>query len=393
MDDRTALISLILAGGALAPRHRLLAHPDGPACAVLAGPATWKAAGCTPAQCRGLALPDDATLARVIDWLAQPDHYLLPLHHPALPDALRQMEQAPLALFVDGDPARLAQPAVAVVGSRSPTPSGRALATVFSTAFVRCGLTVLSGLAAGVDGAAHQAALQAGGDTVAIVGNGLDQVFPPHHRELQARIAARGAVVSEYAPGTAPRPAHFPARNRLVATLALATLVVEAAQRSGALITARLAAEAGREVCAIPGSVRNPRAQGCHRLIREGAALVESPDEVVALLAPALLRAYPQYRTDALQTLAPDPTEQGRRRRLPPSLAGNADYQRLWKALDHDPIPMDSVISRSGLTAVQLSSMLLAMELAGIVVCEHGRYCRNPGFPTSTASKTQAEGQ
>ncbi|MGD5182324.1 DNA-processing protein DprA, partial [Xanthomonas citri pv. citri] len=141
--------------------------------------------------------------------------------------------------------------------------------------FARTGLTVLSGLAAGIDGAAHEAALNAGGTTVAIVGNGLDEVYPPHHRHLQATIATRGAVVSEYAPGTSSRPAHFPARNRLVAALGLATLVVEAAMRSGALITARLAAEAGREVCAIPGSVRNPRAQGCHRLIRDGAALVE----------------------------------------------------------------------------------------------------------------------
>ena len=391
MDDHSALITLILAHGALGPRHRLAFHEDGPAQALRAGPSLWKAVGCTPAQRDWLAQPDGAAVERTLRWLEHPDHHLLP--RPVLPAPLREMEEAPLALFVEGDPSHLAQPLVAVVGSRSPTPSGRALATEFSTAFVRTGLAVLSGLAAGIDGAAHEAALRAGGTTVAIVGNGLDEVYPPHHRDLQAAIAGQGAVVSEYAPGTPSRPAHFPARNRLVAVLGLATLVVEAAQRSGALITARLAAEAGREVCAIPGSVRNPRAQGCHRLIREGAALVETPEEVFALLAPALGRAFPELAADGLQKPVRGPTERGRQQRLPPSLAGNADYQCLWKVLDHDPTPMDSLITRSGLTAVQLSSMLLAMELAGIVVCEHGRYCRNPGFPTSTASKTQAEGQ
>ena len=391
MDDRAALITLILANGALGPRHRLAFHEAGPAQALRAGPMLWKAVGCTPAQRARLAQPDHTAIDRTLRWLDPPGHHLLPL--PALPLPLRVMAEAPLALFVHGDPGHLAQPLVAVVGSRSPTPSGRALAAEFSTAFARTGLTVLSGLAAGIDGAAHEAALNAGGTTVAIVGNGLDEVYPPHHRHLQATIATRGAVVSEYAPGTSSRPAHFPARNRLVATLGLATLVVEAAKRSGALITARLAAEAGREVCAIPGSVRNPRAQGCHRLIREGAALVETPEEVFALLAPALSRDFPALAAGDLQKPVTGPTERGRQHALPPSLAGNADYQCLWKALDHDPTPMDCLIRRSGLTAVQLSSMLLAMELAGIVVCEHGRYCRNPGFPTSTASKTQAEGQ
>lgn len=167
-----------------------------------------------------------------------------------------------------------------------------------------------------------------------------------------------------------------------MAGLALATVVIEAANRSGALITARLAGEAGREVCALPGSVRNPRAAGCHRLIRDGAALVETPGEVMALIAAQLATALPD-----LQSRRQAPTEQGRRAHLPAHLASEPDYQTLWKALDHDPIPMDSLIMHCGLTAARLSSMLLAMELAGIVVCEHGRYCRNPGFPTSTASR------
>jgi len=388
MDDTSALLTLILAGGSLAPRHALARHPQGCAAAVLAGPAAWRAAGCTPAQRRLLALPDQAALIHARAFLALPDHHLVGCDDPRFPPALRDIPEPPLALFVHGDPQCLQHPAIAVVGSRSPTPSGRALAAEFSTAFVHAGLSVCSGLAAGIDGAAHQAALTAGGLTTAIVGNGLDQPFPSHHRGLQQQIACHGAVASEYAPGTPPRPAHFPARNRLVATLALATVVVEAAQRSGALITARLAVEAGREVCAIPGSVRNPRARGCHRLIRDGAALVESPEEVLGLIAPDLAQVMPD-----LQSRLAAPSSGRQPRRLPAPFAGDPHYQCLWKALDYDPIPMDSLITRCGLTAVQLSSMLLPMELAGIVVCEHGRYCRNPGFPTSTASKTQAEGQ
>lgn len=389
MDDPTdALLALILAGGALAPRHALARSRPTLAAALHAGPAAWRQAGCTPAQRRRLACPDRATMHAAQAWLASPGHHLLAFADERFPPLLRAVPDPPLALFVHGDPLRLWLPSVAVVGSRSPTPTGRALAAEFSGAFVRAGLAVASGLAAGVDACAHQAALDAGGTTVAVIGNGPDIVYPPHHVGLQAAVAADGALASEYLPGTPARPGHFPARNRLVAGLALATVVIEAANRSGALITARLAAEAGREVCALPGSVRNPRAAGCHRLIRDGAALVETPEEVLAMIRPALVEALP-----ALRRRLRAPTEQGRRIRLPASLASDPDYQTLWKALDHDPTPMDSLSARSGLTAAQLSSMLLAMELAGIVVCEHGRYCRNPGFPTSTASLTQAEGQ
>ncbi|MBA8681392.1 DNA-protecting protein DprA [Stenotrophomonas tumulicola] len=386
--DTVALLTLILAGGSLAPRRALARSRPTLASAINAGPVAWRQAGCSAAQQKRLAAPDHALLETGLDWLQRPDHHLLALDDPRFPPLLHDIPEPPLALFIHGDPSRLWLPAVAVVGSRSPTPSGRALAAEFSRAFAQAGMAVVSGLAAGIDAAAHQAVLEVAGVTVAVIGNGPDSVYPPHHRRLQASVAALGAVASEYPPGTPARPAYFPARNRLVAGLSLVTVVIEAANRSGALITARLAAEAGREVCALPGSVRNPRAAGCHRLIRDGAALVETPDEVLALVAPALAHSLP-----ALQKHLHAPTEQGRRAHLPASLASEPDYQNLWKALDHDPTPMDSLITRCGLTAARLSSMLLAMELAGIVVCEHGRYCRNPGFPTSTASLTQAEGQ
>ena len=225
-----------------------------------------------------------------------------------------------------------------------------------------------------MDAAAHQAALDVGGITVAVLGCGIDQVYPRANRALYGRIAAAGVVVSEYPPGTPARSGHFPSRNRIVAGLSLGTLVIEAAMRSGALITARLAGDAGRDVFAVPGSIHNPKARGCHRLIRSGAALVESADEVVRTLAPmaAHLGQALQARLDA-PTTGESPTRPGTPAAGP---AGDPDYQKLWDALGHDPTGMDLLAERTGLTATSLSSMLPLMELEGLVVAEHGRYSR-----------------
>lgn len=369
-----ALLRLVLAGGAIAPRRLLLSRFDDPAAALRAGPSAWRAAGCTPEQRALLALPEPRALARALAWLEHPGRHLFAAGDADYPCLLRELDTAPLALFITGDPAALWHPGVAVVGSRTPSPSGAELAAEFSAALARSGLAVVSGLAAGVDARAHQAALDtAGGRTVAVVATGLDLVYPPHHADLQARIAEQGAVVSEYPPGTPARPGQFPARNRIVAGLTLGTLVIEAALRSGALITARLAAEAGREVFALPGSVRNPRARGCHRLIRDGAQLVEAPAEVVAGLGGIAARL-----GQALRSRLGAPTEQARPAPTAASPSLPPDYQRLWKVLDENPTGMDSLIQRSGLTATQLSAMLLIMELDGKVVARHGRYCRKP---------------
>jgi len=377
-DDPTcsteALLRLVLAGGAIAPRRLLLSRFDSPAQALRAGPPAWRAAGCSAEQRALLALPDRPALARGLAWLAQPGRHLLAATDDDFPSLLAELDAAPLALFVHGDPAALWHPGVAVVGSRTPSPSGAELATEFAAALARSGLSVVSGLAAGVDARAHRAALEvAGGRTVAVVATGLDLSYPPGHAALQAQIAERGAVVSEYPPGTAARPGQFPARNRIVAGLSLGTLVIEAALRSGALITARLAAEAGRNVFALPGSVRNPRARGCHRLIRDGAQLVEDPAEVVAGLG-----AVAAGLGQALRSRLAAPTEQARPAPPTPTPFLLPDYQRLWRALDENPTGMDSLIQRSGLTATQLSAMLLIMELDGKVVATHGRYCRKP---------------
>jgi DNA processing protein len=369
-----ALLRLVLAGGAPEPLHGLLAAHGSADAALRAGPSAWRAAGCTPAQRARLARPEPEALDRGRHWLAQPGRHLLSLEDEDYPDLLREAARAPLALFVAGNPAALWHPGVAVVGSRHPSPSGAELAGEFARAFAREGLAVISGLAAGVDARAHQAALAVpGGRTIAVVATGLDRVYPPQHAALQARIAAEGAVVSEYPPGTAARPGQFPARNRIVAALALGTVVIEAAQRSGALITARLAAEAGREVFALPGSVRNPRARGCHRLIRDGVQLVEEPGEVIAPLG-----ALAQRLGRALQSRLAAPTEQAGPDRTARVTPRGPDYQCLWKALDENPTGMDSLIERTGLTAARLSAMLQLMELDGKVVASAGGHCRKP---------------
>ncbi len=371
-DDTLALLRLVQAGGRMAPRRLLLATHGTATDAVSAGRTAWRAAGLEPDQITALSAPDQ-TLERARDWLERPGHHLIGIHDPHYPALLAQMPAPPLALFVAGDPSLLWHPSVAVVGSRAATAGGRDQARRFAVALCRAGLAVTSGLAAGIDAAAHLAALEADGITIAVLGTGPDLAYPRHHAALQERIADRGAVVSEYPPGTEARPGHFPARNRIIAGLSLGTLVVEAAARSGALITARQAAEAGREVFALPGSVLNPQARGCHRLIRDGACLVEAPEEVLAGIAP--------LAGQLALALTPDDAEPAPLDDASASLENQTgqpdlDHHRLWRALGHDPTPMDVLVERTGLTAATLSSMLLHMELDGRVAVEHGRYAR-----------------
>ena len=390
LADLTALVALVACGGATAPRRRLLEAWADPQAALDAGATAWRACGLSGAQIAALRAPDPAAIARARRWLDDPNHHLVGWHDPDYPPLLRRSPAPPLALFVAGDPARLWHPAVAVVGSRSPTPGGRDNAAVFARAFAASGLAVASGMAAGIDTAAHLATLESGGLTVAVLGTGPDVAYPRSNAQLHARIAEHGAVVSEHLPGTGPLRQHFPSRNRILAGLALATVVIEAAQRSGALITARLAADAGREVFALPGSIHNPLARGCHRLIRDGAGLVESPAEVVAALAPlaAQLAADLRLRLGAPITVGPVVTSSvltkathDDARTLNPGRSGSPEndptYQNLWKALGHDPTGMDQLVQRTGLTPADLSSMLLLMELEGRVATQHGRYFRN----------------
>lgn len=386
-DTAVSLLALVACGGASLPRRQLLEAYRDPQAAFAAGAPAWRACGLSAKQAEAWRAPDEAAIARGQRWLEDRNHHLIGWHDPDYPALLRRSPNPPLALFVAGQPTRLWHPSVAVVGSRSPTPAGRDNAAGFARAFASAGLAVTSGMAAGIDTAAHVTTLDAGGLTVAVLGTGPDVPYPLGNTRLLARIAAEGAVVSEHLPGTGPLREHFPSRNRILAGLSLGTVVIEAAHRSGALITARLAADAGREVFALPGSIHNPLARGCHRLIRDGACLVETAAEVVDALAPLA----GQLAADLRQRLA-GPITDGHHlisgelpvivRAPQPVRSGSpADddpiYQNLWKALGHDPTGMDQLVERTGLTPAELSSMLLLMELEGRVATQHGRYFRN----------------
>lgn len=377
-DDSTptAWPALLRAGAGRGAIRQLVDAHGSAAAALAAGPRAWREAGLGDDAIGWLQAPDPAQLAADRDWLSRPGHHLIGWDSPDYPALLRRTPSPPPALWVIGDPDWLWHPQVAIVGSRSPTATGADNAHAFAKAFARAGLTVTSGLARGIDGAAHLGALAGGGATVAVMGTGPDQIYPAAHRELASRITAHGCLVSEHPPGTGPRREHFPSRNRIVAGLALGVLVVEAATRSGALITARLAGEAGREVFAVPGSIHNPLARGCHALIRQGAGLVEEAGEVIQALAPVAAELAEALR-GRLSSAPAAPTFTAQTSAAV-KLPADPDYQRLWDALGHDPAGLDTLSQRTGLTVGALSSMLLLMELEGLVTADHGRYARRP---------------
>lgn len=309
-----------------------------------------------------LSKPDWARVEDDLAWLSQPDRHAITLHDPRYPILLKNIPDPPGILFVHGDPDLLSQWQIALVGSRNPTASGRDTAFDFARFLAEGGLTITSGLALGIDAAAHKGALAVQGKTVAVLGTGLDRVYPAKHREMAHEIASTGALVSEFPLGTAPRAENFPRRNRIISGLSLGTLVVEAALRSGSLITARMAMEQGREVFAIPGSIHNPLVKGCHRLIREGAKLVETANDIV----------------EELGALAGVETTTTRSSPLTDNkLEIDGDYQLLFEVLGYDPIEIDVLIERCGLTAEAVSSMLLLLELQGQVESlPGGRYVR-----------------
>lgn len=295
--------------------------------------------------------PSAELLVRTQAWLAQPDSHLITLADPHYPPLLLETAAPPLLLYGKGRLSCLQQPGLAMVGSRQASPQGLGIARQFAGELAAAGWCVVSGLALGIDGAAHEGALAASGTTIAVVGTGLDLVYPAKHRELAHQIAAQGLLLSEFALGMPARAANFPRRNRLISGLARGCLVVEAALDSGSLITAREASEQGREVLAIPGSILSPHARGCHWLIRQGARLVESVADIQEELAgwsPPQTRPAPV----AAQALTID------------AAAPQAPF---LAAMGHAPIGIDLLCSRLGLTAAEVSAILLDMELAGQV--------------------------
>jgi DNA processing protein len=340
-----------------------------------------------------LLRPDPQLLAADLEWLGgAANRYLLTPGDSEYPPLLRDIASPPAALFVEGDPEALWQPQLAVIGSRNPTAGGRDNARDFASELSRQGMTITSGLASGIDSIAHDAALNAGGLTVAVLGTGLDCIYPASSRGLASRVTEQGALVSEFPPGTSAKRSHFPSRNRIISGLSLGVLVIEAGMRSGTLITARLAGNQGREIFALPGSIHNPMAKGCHRLIRDGARLVENVAEImeeVAAMAGQLAGDLRQEieDNDAGDGQATLELEAGR-----PKLAAqqsgpvrdsreplqekpwetDPEYRQLWSCLGFDPKPVDLVIEQSGLTARAVSAMLLMLELRGMVEAHPG---------------------
>ena len=332
--------------------RRLLAEFGSPGAALGASHAAHKAcAGATVADTlarepSGFA----ALLAASLAWLDADEgtsREVIAIGDPRYPEWLLQSADPPLLIYADGRTALLNAASIAMVGSRNPTGQGLENARAFAEALSRAGLSVVSGLALGIDGAAHEGALQGSGSTIAVVGTGLDLVYPARHRGLAKRIATTGLIISEFAVGTPALAQNFPIRNRIIAGLSRGTLVVEAALRSGSLITARLAAEAGRDVFAIPGSIHSPQSRGCHALIKQGAKLVDSASDILeeyaALLPPVLAPAITPRETGS----RPDP---------------------LLTALGFDPIGLDALVARTGQSAAELAARLLDLELAGHVV-------------------------
>lgn len=310
-------------------------------------------------------------LERHLRWLDHPAHHFIPFGSPRYPSLLAQLSDAPAALLVRGDPDALSLPQLAIVGSRNPTNAGQENARQFAAHMSRSGLAITSGLAIGIDAAAHRGALDAGGRTIAVCGTGLDIDYPRANAGLATEIASSGALVSEFPLGTQATKSNFPRRNRIISGLSLGTLVVEAAVRSGSLITARLAAEQGREVFALPGSIHNPLARGCHRLIRDGATLVESAEDIFVELGPLLT-----VMTHAQRMPGPAPVETAETSALlPPAL--DKGYEILLDALGFEPASVDVLIARTGLKADEVASMLLILELeARIDACPGGLYVR-----------------
>jgi len=322
-----------------------------------------------------LRSPDRALLEKDRGWLEQPQHFFIPWKRPGFPTLLRELSGAPAALFGVGNPHWLWSPQVAIVGSRNASSTGVATARSFAKTLAQQGMVITSGLADGIDSAAHTAAVNVQGATIAVMGTGPDLIYPRKQQALAEKIVANGALITEFPPGTPGKAEHFPRRNRIIAGLSLGTLVIEASLQSGSLITARLAAEQGREVFAIPGSIHNPLARGCHQLIRQGAKLVETAEEILdelGALATSLSGHLRQrlgqssgkktVKPPAEKTLSPIPIHE----------KYDSDYQQLLAALSHDPISMDQLAERTGLAVSALSSMLLVLELDGAVIAAHG---------------------
>jgi DNA processing protein len=348
--------------------ERIGVEPRGPqALAALCGERTalLRSLGLPPAASAWLHAPDEALIEADRAWITRERIGLLDALSAPYPPLLAQIPAAPALLYVQGELATLSSEQLAIVGARRPSRPARLLAVQFARALAERGLTITSGLALGIDSAGHEGALAAGGRTIAVLGAGLDRIYPRQHRSLAERIAAHGALVSEFPRGTPPLRSNFPRRNRIISGLCRGTLVVEAAPQSGSLITAQFAADQGREVFAIPGSIQNPLTRGCHSLIRSGATLVESPQDIFDEIGICDIEQSDRRRVALPQN--------------PAVRAATLDkgHKILLDAMGFEPASVDALVQRTGLPSQAVASMLLILELEGAIgPHDGGRYVR-----------------
>jgi DNA processing protein len=361
-DDLGAWLRLSLTPGVGPVGARALLEAFGAADAVFGAAGGRLEAVVGPRLAAALSARDperERRIARALDWARDDPHHLVTIADPDYPPQLLQIADAPPLLYAVGVRSTLTRPSVAIVGTRNPTAAGLANARAFARALSQAGWTVASGMALGIDGAAHEGALAGGAGTIAVLGTGADVVYPVRHRGLAARIAADGVVLSELPLGTGPAPGQFPRRNRLIAGLSHGVLVVEAALQSGSLITARQAGEFGREVFAIPGSIHSPLARGGHALIRQGAALVESVEDVLAELPPVAQPLEPATRPlRSGAYCAPASSSSAAR-------MARSERDPILDALGHEPVLPDTLAEHLSMPAGELGARLVLLELAG----------------------------
>ena len=341
----------------------LLSSFNNPAAVFKASALSLKQAGISQNLADTIVDSKDSDSAKPdLEWLNAADsHHIITLNCPEYPALLKQIDSPPPLLYIHGNLSIINDPQLAIVGSRNPTQSGITSAYDFAKYLAQTGLCITSGLALGIDGSAHQGALDGNGPTIAIIATGIDRVYPAKHRTLAHKIVETGAIISEFPIGTQPRSGNFPRRNRIISGLAHGTLVVEAALKSGSLITARLASEQGREVFAIPGSIHNPLAKGCHQLIRQGAKLVETAQDILEEMSAVI---------DLSEIDQPIVKQSSNT----PSAETNTDpeHQILLEKMGYDPIPIDQLVVSTGFKAESIAAMLLILELQNQVSSNGG---------------------
>ena len=363
-EELESWISLWRVSGVGAKYYQtLLSHFDDPDAVFNATSSSLKQAGISQNLADTILDNKESDSAKPdLEWLnAANNHYIITIDCPEYPNLLKQTDSPPPLLYVHGELSIINDPQLAIVGSRNPTQSGLTSAYDFAKYLAQTGLCITSGLALGIDGSAHQGALDGNGPTIAITATGIDRVYPAKHRDLAHKIVESGAIISEFPIGTQPRSGNFPRRNRIISGLAHGTLVVEAALKSGSLITARLASEQGREVFAIPGSIHNPLAKGCHQLIRQGAKLVETAQDILEEMSAVIdLSEIDQPTLDQPSNINSAET------------SNDPEHKILLEKMGYDPIPIDQLVTSTGFKAESIAAMLLILELQNQVSSNGG---------------------